>query len=96
MSKSSGKYKTIGFAVGSNTEYYRERIKYQRRVNNHKIRDIIANNDIEDFDDIFIAYKLPKRDCYREPTDGIYKVYPDEVKNYIGIWKVKGKNKIKK
>ena len=96
MSKSSGKYKTIGFAVGNNTEYYRERIKYQRRVNNHRIRDIIANNDIEDFDDILVAYKLPKRDGFREPTDGIYKVYPDEVKNYIGIWKVKGKNKIKK
>lgn len=96
MSKSYGKYKTVGFCTGSNTEYYRYRARHQRRVNNHQIRNVIANNEIEEFDDEFIEYTLPKKDHWEEPTDGSYKVYPDEVKNYHSIRKVKDKNKVKK
>lgn len=51
MSKSTGKYKTIGFCTGSNTEYYRNKRKADRRANNHNLRNFIANKAPEDYDE---------------------------------------------
>lgn len=102
MSKSYGKYKTVGVCRGSNTEYYRERRKHQRHVNNHRVRNVIANSEIDDFDDDFQEYHIPKNDTWDEPTDGHYKMTGKEIKkqtykhrkNY-GVYVTKD-NKIKK
>lgn len=80
MSKSYGKHKTMGICDGSNTEFYRERRKHQRRVNKHRIRNTIANSDIEDFDDNYEAYSIPKNDDWEEPTDGHYKLTAKELR----------------
>jgi hypothetical protein len=80
MSKSYGKHKTMGICYGSNTEFYLERRKHQRRVNKHRIRNTIANSDIEDFDDNYEAYSIPKNDDWEEPTDGHYKLTAKELR----------------
>lgn len=80
MSKSYGKYKTIGICYGSNTEFYRERRKHQRRVNKHRIRNTIANSDIEEFDDDYNEYSIPKTNDWYEPTDGHYKLTAKDLK----------------
>jgi hypothetical protein len=38
MSKSTAKYITVGWACGSNTEYYRERTKIKRAKNKMRLR----------------------------------------------------------
>ena len=103
MSKSYGKYKSCGFCTGSNTEWYRDRIHKVRNKNKHLIRNIIANNDIEEFDDLYNPYSLPKKDRCREPTDGTirydYKRIKKMMKKYNG-WTggmyIAKNNKIKK
>lgn len=102
MSKSYGKYKTTGICTGSNTDYYRERRKHQRRVNKHRLRNTMANTDIEDFDDKYQDLKIPKKNDWDEPTDGTYKMTVKDLeelkgrtgKNY-GVYSTKN-NKIKK
>lgn len=103
MSKSYGKYKTIGFACGSNTDFYRERRKHQRRVNNHRIRNVMAHSDIEEFDEQFVDFYIPRHDYWNEPTDGHYKMTAKNVKEkmeddengWYGIYITKD-NKVKK
>lgn len=70
MSKSYGKYKSCGIATGSNTEWYRDRIRKIRNTNKHRIRNILSNYNINEFDDIYSPYSLHKKDTWREPTDG--------------------------
>ena len=102
MSKSYGKYKTVGICYGSNTEFYRGRRKHQRHVNNHRIRNVIANSNIEDFDDNYEAYTIPKNDDYKEPTDGHNKLNAKDLKRIAkrarkiyGVYTSKN-NKVKK
>lgn len=102
MSKSYGKYKTQGICYGDNTEYYRDRRKHQRRVNNHRIRNVIANNNIDDFDDNYQELTIPKKDSWDEPTDGTYRLHARDVKELkeksrtpSGVYITKD-NKIKK
>lgn len=79
MSKSVGKYKSLGFCTGSNTPYYKERRKFIRNKNRHLLRNVVANSKMEDIDDEFIPIKLPKRDDWREPTDGTFKYNAKEI-----------------
>jgi hypothetical protein len=98
MSKSYGNYKTVGICTGSNTEFYKERRKHQRRVNKNRIRNVIANNEADDFDDKFIPYNIPKKDDWEEPTDGTIMVKAKDLENkecYKGIYTYKS-HKIKK
>ena len=98
MSKSYAKYKTLGVCTGSNTEYYRMRNRLRRRKNNHSIKNIMANFKNEEFDDIFLEFKIPKKDSWDEPTDGTWKVYAKDLSKYPyirGVYKTKNK-KIKK
>ena len=102
MSKSFGKYVTMGICYGSNTEYYRDRRKHQRHVNKQRIRNIIANNNIEEFDEKYNPYNIPKKDNYVEPTDGTYKLTGKKIKKEQKTWLKKfglyvtKNNKIKK
>lgn len=105
MSKSYGRYKTVGFCYGSNTNFYRERRKHQRRVNNHQIKNLISNYNIDEFDDKFTDFIIPKTDQWNEPTDGHRKLYAKYIKK-SSAWDEKrskwwdiyitNKNKIKK
>lgn len=102
MSKSYGKYKTMGICYGSNTEFYRERRKHQRRVNKHRIRNTMANADIEEFDEKYEEFTIPKNDTWEEPTDGHYKLTAKELrdmrkknKKSYGVY-ITRNNKIKK
>jgi hypothetical protein len=83
MSKSYGRYKTCGICTGSNTEWYRDRIHKVRNRNKHIIRNIIANNDIEEFDDLYNPYSLPKKDTWMEPTDGSEKYDHKRIKKMM-------------
>ena len=102
MSKSYGKYKTMGIAYGSNTEYYRDRRRHQRHVNKNRIRNTIANTNIDEFDDNYQEYSIPKNNDWDEPTDGHYKVTAKELnemdkkrRKVFGLYTTKN-NKIKK
>lgn len=101
MSKSYGKYKTIGCCWGSNTEYYRDRNRRLRNKDRQNIRNLLANKPIEEFDDVFIPTKEPDNMYWNEPTDGTFKLYHiDFIKykskyRYHGIYPTK-KNRIKK
>ena len=93
MAKSYSRYKTVGICTGTNTEFYHDRRVRVRRKNAHNIRNVMANNPTEEFDDTFIPYKEPRNNRI-EPTDGTYKVYSKECDDFRGIYKFK--NKVKK
>ena len=97
MSKSYAKNIKVGICTGSNTEFYRDRRKHQRRVNSNRIKNVLANNEIEEFDDKYIPYNIPKRDDWEEPTDGTVILSPKDVKELDGynIYVTKN-NKIKR
>ena len=97
MSKSYAKNIKLGICTGSNTEFYRDRRKHQRRVNSNRIKNVLANNEIEEFDDKYIPYNIPKRDDWEEPTDGTVILSPKDVKELDGynIYVTKN-NKIKR
>lgn len=102
MSKSYAKYKTMGICYGSNTDFYRERRKHQRRVNKHRIRNTMANSNIGEFDEKYEEFTIPKNDDWEEPTDGHYKVTAKELneidkkrRKVFGLYTTKN-NKIKK
>ena len=82
MSKSTAKYITVGWAYGSNTEYYRERAKIKRAKNKMRLR--VALKDGKDF----IAYIEPKRRPNFEPTDGVKMLKANDkyLKYYKGIY----------
>lgn len=105
MSKSYGNYKTVGFCCGSNTDFYRMRRKHQRRVNNHRMRNIMSNYDSGEFDDMFTEFIIPKTDQWNEPTDGHRKLDAKYIKKSLEWDKKKSKwwnvyvtkdNKVKK
>ena len=102
MSKSYGKYKTIGMCYGNNTPYYKERRIHQRRVNRGRLRNVIANYHPEDIDDKFMPYEIPREDQWDEPTDGHWKEYPKELKRrlkwhgYNGIYLTKDGKRVKR
>lgn len=69
MSRTYRKYIRQGNCTGSNTDFYRDMNRKCRRKNNHELRNLMANNDIEMVDNKIMSYK-PIRDTWREPTDG--------------------------
>ena len=102
MSKSYAKYKSMGICCGHNTPWYRERRRRICRINNNRIRQILATKPIEEFDECFTPYKLPKKDTWREPTDGTIRYTAKKIKKLIekqgynfGLYIVHG-NKVKK
>lgn len=77
-----------GICCGSNTEFYRQRRKRQRRINSQRLKtaanslDVLEDfNDIEAIDDVEYLH-MPKRDDYREPTDGTILIEKEDLKNY--------------
>lgn len=95
MSKSYGKYKTVGMFDGNNTEYYRACNRYSRSKNRQIVRNMQANVNPEDYDDEYLDYR-PRKDRWREPTDGTIKINAKDINKdtYRGIYTFK--NKVKK
>lgn len=86
MSKTKRKAIRVGICNGSNTSFYRDRRKRQRRINAQKLR--AASNSLiidEDIDDVMYL-KIPKKDDWREPTDGSILIEKEDLERY-------GKNK---
>lgn len=70
MSRSYKKVFTTGFCTGSNGWWYKcRRHKYTNEVK-HQLRNLMANYNSEDVDDLITTPKWPKRDEWAEPTDG--------------------------
>lgn len=70
MSDTYRKNIRVGICCGSNTNFYRKRRRTKRHRDNNRIRAVVANNNIEDIDDVLNIEKIPKRDSWNEPTDG--------------------------
>lgn len=75
MSKSYKKKVRLHVAYGNNTEFYRSRRRRERRVNKNTLKTAINlfNFDKENLDEVQFE-QIPKRDTWREPTDGSYVV----------------------
>lgn len=70
MSKSYRKPK-IGFACGSNTEYYRERNRNTRIKNKQRLRKALMEGEEDEIN--FIPNRRNRAfDTWSEPTDGSY------------------------
>ena len=102
MSKSYGKYLTVGMCYGNNTPFYRERRKHWRRVNKNRLRKVLAHFDGEDIDDNYNPYIIPTQDLWDEPTDGHWKTFPKELKKklkwpgYNGVYLTKNGKRVKR
>lgn len=93
MSKSYSKYKTVGVCNGSNTRWYRARVRRLRGKNRQIIRNMVANKNAVDYDDCYLDYRQARRDSWLEPTDGTYTVTAKSAKRYKGIYVTCGKIK---
>ena len=73
MSRTYRKVIKCGRCTGSNTEYYRDMNRKCRNRNNHELRNLMANYDIDEVDDMIMTH-IPIRDNWNEPTDGTFLV----------------------
>ena len=102
MSKSYGKYLTVGMCYGNNTPYYKARRRKVRMKNKQRIENMIAHCNPEDYDDAFDPYIIPKKNTWMEPTDGSWKSYPNELKQkltwfgYRNVYLTKDGKKVKR
>ena len=73
MARTYRKVIKCGRCTGSNTEYYRDMNRKCRNRNNHELRNLMANYDIDEVDDMIMTH-IPIRDNWNEPTDGTFLV----------------------
>lgn len=71
MSRTYKKQLRMNFCCGSNTEFYRERNRKRRSLRKAQL-DKIRKMSIDDFSDMYMEPKIPKKDTWREPTDGYF------------------------
>ena len=70
MSRSYNKVFTTGLCCGDNRWFYKDRRhKFANNVK-HQLRNLIANYDTDDVNDIIENPKYIKQDTWAEPTDG--------------------------
>ena len=70
MSRSYKKNIKVQIACGSNGRFYKLRRRKNRHRLNQELYDATTKYEGEDIDDNINPDTLPKRDLYREPTDG--------------------------
>lgn len=75
MSRSYKKYILQPICCGNNGPWYKQRRRLFRRSERNKFRELLAHNEIDDVSDMTVDPKLPKKDQWREPTDGGTLVY---------------------
>lgn len=81
MSKTYRKYVKCGFCTGSNTEYYRNMNRKCRHKNNHSLRNLLANYDIDEVNDKIMTEE-PIHNSWDEPTDGTFLVSKEDKSLY--------------
>lgn len=88
MSRTYRKVIRQGICTGSNTEYYRDMNRKCRRKNNHELRNLLANNDIETVNNKIMSY-VPIHDSWDEPTDGTFLISKTAKKDYTEdpVWR---------
>jgi len=93
MSKSYGRFKSVGALRGSNTEFYRKRNQYMRRKNRFILSNLLKKFSIDDVADYYSGFRLPKKDTWAEPTDGTLKIDAKWLNEYElnGLYTYKGK-----
>lgn len=84
MSRTYRKVVKCGICTGSNTEYYRDMNRKIRNKNNHSLRNLIANNDIDTVNNKIMSY-VPIHDSWNEPTDGTYLISKTAKRDYSDI-----------
>lgn len=82
MSRTYVKAVKCGICTGSNTEYYKARRRKVRNMNNHMLRNLIANHNIDEVNDLIITISLP-HNSWDEPTDGTFLVTKKDRNFYI-------------
>jgi len=55
MSRTYRKYVKCGICTGNNTEYYRDMNRKCRNKNRQSLRNLLANYDIEDVNDLIMT-----------------------------------------
>ena len=88
MSRTYKKYVKCGVCTGSNTEYYRDMNRKVRHKNNHSLRNLLANNDIETVSEKIMTER-PIHDSWDEPTDGTFLISKTAKKDYTEdpVWR---------
>lgn len=82
MSRTYRKNLRMNTCCGSNTDFYRKRNRYYRRKRNQQLTKI-RKLTIEDFSDTYLDPKYPKKDTWREPTDGYFLLTKEEAKKLL-------------
>lgn len=72
MSRTYRKRVRVGICCGSNTEFYRNRTRRTATRNKRIMKNAVLRYDGEEIDEHIYEYKPPRRDSWREPTDGTY------------------------
>jgi len=71
MSRSYKNIIKVGICNGRNTEFYRYLNRKERNTNRHNLRNLMANYNIEDVNDLIDIIEFP-HDDWCEPTDGTF------------------------
>ena len=70
MSKTYRKNVRANNAVGDNRDFYKIRRRNQKHASKQELRNLVANYDFEEIDNLVLEPKHIKKDTWREPTDG--------------------------
>jgi len=81
MSKTYRKNARSPIAVGDNRNFYKIRKKTHKHSSKHDLRNLIANYNPEDVNDMILEPKISKKDTWREPTDGYNLINKETLKN---------------
>lgn len=83
MSRSYKNIIKVGIATGNNGPWYKARRRLARRINNHNLRNLIANYHIDEVNDLISTFEFPKHDDWREPTDGSFLISKESKNEYL-------------
>lgn len=81
MSKTYRKNVRANVACGDNRDFYKTRRRNNKHAIKHDLRNLVANYNSEDIDDMILTPKIIKKDTWREPTDGYNLINKDILKN---------------
>lgn len=82
MSKTYRKNVRANNACGDNREFYKNRRSKFKTTSKQDFRNLLANHDIDEVNDMILEPKQPKKDMRKEPTDGHYLLNKDTLKAY--------------
>lgn len=81
MSKTYRKNVRANVACGDNRDFYKTRRRNNKHAIKHDLRNLVANYNSEDIDEMILEPKQVKKDTRREPTDGYNLINKDILKN---------------